>query len=38
MIEIAVKSTRNRSFLEVRDNGRGFDPADLGRGAGDWDC
>jgi signal transduction histidine kinase len=27
-IEIAVKSTRNGPFLEVRDNGRGFDPAD----------
>lgn len=32
MIEIAVKSTRNRNFLEVRDNGRGFDPADLEQG------
>jgi signal transduction histidine kinase len=28
-IEIAVKSTRTGSALEVRDNGRGFDPADL---------
>ena len=28
-IEIAVKSTRTGTFLEVRDNGRGFDPADL---------
>jgi signal transduction histidine kinase len=27
-IEIAVKSTRNGPFLEVRDNGKGFDPAD----------
>jgi signal transduction histidine kinase len=27
-IEIAVKSTRTGTFLEVRDNGRGFDPAD----------
>jgi signal transduction histidine kinase len=27
-IEIAVKSTRAGSSLEVRDNGRGFDPAD----------
>jgi signal transduction histidine kinase len=27
-IEIAVKSTRTGPFLEVRDNGRGFDPAD----------
>lgn len=36
-IEIAVKSTRAGTFLEVRDNGRGFDPADLlggGRGLG----
>ena len=28
-IEIAVKSTRTGTFLEVRDNGKGFDPADL---------
>jgi signal transduction histidine kinase len=28
VIEIAVKSTRTGSSLEVRDNGRGFDPAD----------
>ncbi len=27
-IEIAVKSTRSGPVLEVRDNGRGFDPAD----------
>ncbi len=36
-VEIAVKSSRNGAFLEVRDNGRGFDPADLsggGRGLG----
>jgi signal transduction histidine kinase len=35
-IEIAVKSSRTGTFLEVRDNGRGFDPADLlgGRGLG----
>jgi signal transduction histidine kinase len=36
-VEIAVKSSRNGTFLEVRDNGRGFDPADLsggGRGLG----
>jgi len=36
-IEIALKSTRTGSFLEVRDNGRGFDPADIlggGRGLG----
>lgn len=28
-IEIAVKSTRVGTILEVRDNGKGFDPADL---------
>ena len=28
-IEIAIKSTRTGTVLEVRDNGRGFDPADL---------
>jgi two-component system, NarL family, sensor kinase len=28
-IEIAVKSTRTGTIVEVRDNGRGFDPADL---------
>src|SRR5437899_2781510 len=28
-IEIAIKSTRAGTLLEVRDNGRGFDPADL---------
>jgi signal transduction histidine kinase len=28
-IEIAVKSSRNGAFVEIRDNGRGFDPADL---------
>jgi signal transduction histidine kinase len=36
-IEIAVKSTRIGPALEVRDNGRGFDPADVrggGRGLG----
>jgi signal transduction histidine kinase len=36
-LEIAVKSSRNGTFLEVRDNGRGFDPHDLvggGRGLG----
>ena len=32
MIEIAVKSTRNAPTLEVRDNGRGFDPGDLSGG------
>ena len=29
MIEVAVKSARTGTYLEVRDNGRGFDPADL---------
>ena len=29
VLEIAVKSTRTGTVLEVRDNGRGFDPADL---------
>jgi len=36
-IEIAIKSSRAGTFLEVRDNGRGFDPADVagtGRGLG----
>jgi signal transduction histidine kinase len=28
-IEIAVKSTKNGPALEVRDNGKGFDPSDL---------
>ena len=28
-IEIAVKSTRTGASLEVRDNGKGFDPADV---------
>jgi two-component system NarL family sensor kinase len=28
-IEIALKSTRTGTIIEVRDNGRGFDPADL---------
>ena len=32
-IEIAVKSTRNGATLEVRDNGRGFDPSDLLNGS-----
>ncbi len=31
-IEIAVKSSRTGTALEVRDNGRGFDPADVGAG------
>jgi signal transduction histidine kinase len=29
VIEIAVKSTRSGPSLEVRDNGRGFDPGDM---------
>jgi len=29
VIEIAVASTRNGPILEVRDNGRGFDPEDI---------
>jgi signal transduction histidine kinase len=29
VIEIAVKSTRSGPILEVRDNGRGFDPGDI---------
>jgi two-component system, NarL family, sensor kinase len=36
-IEIAVKSTRAGASMEVRDNGKGFDPADIlggGRGLG----
>jgi signal transduction histidine kinase len=32
MIEITVRSTADRSFMEVRDNGRGFDPGDLAGG------
>ena len=32
IIEIAVKSTRAGSFLEVRDNGSGFDSADIRSG------
>jgi signal transduction histidine kinase len=32
-IEIAVKSTRKGPRLEVRDNGRGFDPGDLQQGS-----
>jgi two-component system NarL family sensor kinase len=31
-IEIAVKSSRTGTSLEVRDNGRGFDPADVAAG------
>jgi len=29
MIEVALKPARAGNYLEVRDNGRGFDPADL---------
>ncbi len=29
LIEIAIKSRRDRPILEVRDNGRGFDPEDV---------
>jgi PAS domain S-box-containing protein len=32
-VEIAVKSTRKGPRLEVRDNGKGFDPADLTQGS-----
>ncbi len=32
-IEIAVKSSRTGTVLEVRDNGRGFDPADVAAGS-----
>jgi two-component system NarL family sensor kinase len=31
-IEIAVKSTRTGPSMEIRDNGRGFDPADIAGG------
>ncbi|HUP03531.1 MAG TPA: ATP-binding protein [Bryobacteraceae bacterium] len=31
-IEIAVKSTRTGPAMEIRDNGRGFDPADIAGG------
>jgi signal transduction histidine kinase len=31
-IEIAIKTTRTGTYLEVRDNGRGFDPLDLSAG------
>jgi signal transduction histidine kinase len=31
-IEIAVKSSRTGTFLEVKDNGKGFDPGDLTSG------
>jgi signal transduction histidine kinase len=31
-IEIAVKSTKAGAAMEIRDNGRGFDPADLAGG------
>ena len=31
-IEIAVKTTRSGPIMEVRDNGRGFDPGDASGG------
>jgi signal transduction histidine kinase len=37
LIEIAVQSTDRGASMEIRDNGRGFDPADvqdMGRGLG----
>jgi two-component system NarL family sensor kinase len=33
MIEVALKSARTGTYLEIRDNGRGFDPADLQSGS-----
>jgi signal transduction histidine kinase len=32
MIEITVRSMSDRTYMEVRDNGRGFDPGDLAGG------
>lgn len=32
MIEITVRCASDRSYMEVRDNGRGFDPGDLSGG------
>jgi signal transduction histidine kinase len=32
LIEIAVKSTKSGPHLEIRDNGKGFDPADVLQG------
>jgi len=32
VVEIAVRATRNGPLLEVRDNGRGFDPAEIASG------
>jgi signal transduction histidine kinase len=32
MIEVTVRQTRNGSYLEVKDNGRGFDPGDIQAG------
>jgi signal transduction histidine kinase len=32
MIEVTVRQTRNGSYLEVKDNGRGFDPGDVQAG------
>lgn len=32
MIEVAVRPARTGSYLEVKDNGKGFDPGDIGGG------
>jgi signal transduction histidine kinase len=32
MIEVTVRQSRNGSYLEVKDNGRGFDPGDIQAG------
>jgi signal transduction histidine kinase len=32
MIEVTVRQNRNGSYLEVKDNGRGFDPGDIQAG------
>jgi signal transduction histidine kinase len=32
MIEVTVRTTSERTYMEVRDNGRGFDPGDLTSG------
>ena len=37
-IEIAVQSTRDGLSLEVRDDGKGFDPSGLPPDAADWAC
>jgi signal transduction histidine kinase len=33
VVEIAIRSTRSGSYLEVKDNGRGFDPSDMAGGS-----